>query len=319
MADGLDQALEQGDWERLKELILREEASNRVQIGLEDHSELTPLQVAALYKPEIARSMLPRQEIIDVSTRVLLELPLGDVSEQDFATYVEGFSPLGMAVYRGVSNSILDLLVLGDNVDRPQDRAGFYEWESEAMNAGLAYWTPLHIATLHGYLKNAPNNIKLLCEYGADRDAFNTCGAQAIHLAATHGWVENLNMLLTLGAPVDAETEIVDETLQRITGTPSDVPNPESGITPLMVAIQEGFPAIVIALLERGADVNFTTSDGYTPLHLAAQPWWQENTEIVEILLAHGADKTAQNDRNDKPYDLAQHTGNLKTAELLKL
>ena len=315
----LTQALEQGDWEKLKELILREEASNRAQIGLEDHSELTPLQVAALYRPQLAQQMLPQQEFVDLSTRALLGLPLGDVSEQDFATYSEGFSPLGMAVYRGVTSSIQDLLVLGDNVDRPQDRAGFYEWESEAMNAGLASWTPLHIATLHGYLENAPNNIKLLCEYGADRDAFNTYGAQAIHLAATHGWLENLNMLLTLGAPVDAETEVIDETLQHITGTPSEVPYPESGITPLMVAIQEGFLAVVTRLLERGADVNFATSDGYTPLHLAAHPWWSENIEIVEILLAQGADKTVRNDADDCPYDLAQRAGNLSTAELLKL
>ena len=319
MVEMLTQALEQGDWEKLKALMLQDEEQNRAQIGLEVHSELTPLQVAALYRPEIARSMLSRQETVDISSKVLLGLPLDKLSERDFATYSEGFSPLGLAVYRGQTDSIQALLHKGDDPNRSQDRAGFYVWETEALDAGLTRWTPLHIATLHGYLKDAPKNIKLLCENGADLAAFNTYGAQAIQLAATHGWLENLKVLLTLGARVDAETESVDEKVHRITGTPSNVPNPKSGITPLMVAVQEGFPLVVTHLLESGADVNFTTSDGYTPLHLAALPWWHENNEIVEILLAKGADKTVRNDANDYPYDLAQRAGNLRTAELLKL
>lgn len=319
MADALDQALEQGDWDKVKAIILHEEEQNRLQIGLEAHSELTPLQVAALYRPQLALSMLPKQETVDIATKVLLSLSVDEESTHEFATYSEGFSPLGMAVYRGVTDSVQALLQRGDDPNRPQKRAGFYVWETEALSAGLARWTPLHIATLHGYLDNASQNIKLLCENGADIAAVNTYGAQAIHLAATHGWIENLEVLMALGAQVDAETESIDEEIHRITGTPSNVPSPISGITPLMVSIQEGFSAVVARLLERGANVNFTTSDGYTPLHLAAHPWWSENTEIVEILLTNGADKTVPNDVDEFPYDLAKRAGNLRTAELLKV
>ena len=319
MTDTLDQALEQGDWEKLKELILQEEMQNRAQIGLETHSELSPLQVAALYRPQLALSMLPKQETIDIATKVLLGLSVDEESVLEFAIYSEGFSPLGMAVYRGVTDSVQALLQRGDDPNRPQNRAGFYVWETEALSAGLARWTPLHIATLHGYLDNASQNIRLLCEKGADISAVNTYGAQAIHLAASHGWIESLEVLLALGAQVDAETESIDEEIHRLTGTPSKVPSPTSGITPLMVSIQEGFSAVVTCLLKRGADVNFTTADGYTPLHLSAHPWWSENTEIVETLLAHGADKTVRNDADDFPYDLAKRAGNLRTAELLKV
>lgn len=318
MSDEIEQALEQGDWTKIREFVLQEEELSRQQVGLEQCSDLTSLQAAALYKPEVARRMVPRQECIDLHTKVLLELALTSVNVSEFADYVEGFSPIGMAAYRGLTDSIKLLLQHGDDVNRPQGRAGFYVWETEAMRRGIERWTPLHIATLHGYLVSSPQCIEVLCKNGADIDAFNTYGAQAIHLAATHGWLKNLEVLLSMGAHVDALTEPINEDVQDITGTPMNVPTPQSGITPLMVAIQEGFTSVVEYLLAHGADVNFTTTDGYSPLHLAAKPWWRENIEIVEMLLAHGGDKTSQNHADQSPYDLARFANNWKTARLLK-
>ena len=318
-SDEVNRFVEQGEWEKLKSLVLKEEEHNRAQIGLEIHSELDPLQVAALYKPQIAHRMLPRFETLDIFTRVLLDLPLDDVSDREFKTYVEGFSPLGIAVYRGKIDSAQMLLRRGDDPNRAQGRAGFYVWETDALQNQLARWTPLHIATLHGYLDQATQSIQMLCENDADLDAFNTYGAQAIHLAATHGWLANLQVLLDFGAMVDALTEPIDETIHRITGTPSHVPISDAGITPLMVAIQEGFLPVASFLLTKGADVNFRTSDGYSPLHFAACPWWDENADMIELLLAHGADKTCRNELGQYPYELAGQVGHKRSAALLNV
>ena len=57
--------------------------------------------------------------------------------------------------------------------------------------------------------------------------------------------------------------------------------------TPLMNASATGFPLVVNALLEHGAQLNLLDSDGYSALAFAAE---KKHPDIVRILLAHGAD-----------------------------
>lgn len=67
---------------------------------------------------------------------------------------------------------------------------------------------------------------------------------------------------------------------------------PASGSSPLLTAAMFGHTEIAAALLEAGADINFTNNDGSTALHTAA---FLCNTETVELLLKEGADKTLRN------------------------
>ena len=63
---------------------------------------------------------------------------------------------------------------------------------------------------------------------------------------------------------------------------------------PLHIAARtkEGGEKCVQMLLKSGADVNITRADGVTPLHVAAQ---QGYTAVVQLLLADGADPWLQN------------------------
>ena len=58
------------------------------------------------------------------------------------------------------------------------------------------------------------------------------------------------------------------------------------GKTALMLAAGEGQMEAVKVLLELGASVEAKDSAGFTPLHYAAGAFWQESTEIVELILA---------------------------------
>ena len=67
---------------------------------------------------------------------------------------------------------------------------------------------------------------------------------------------------------------------------------PAGGSSPLISAIVFDKTNIALALIDAGADINFTNNDGSTPLHTAA---FFCRTEIVEKLINLGADKTIRN------------------------
>ena len=76
----------------------------------------------------------------------------------------------------------------------------------------------------------------------------------------------------------------------------------EDGETALLLAACEKYPAMVKLLLERGADSNFQTEEGRTPLMEAALWGRYEN---VKHLLGHGANKCIKDNQGLKAVDLA--------------
>lgn len=83
--------------------------------------------------------------------------------------------------------------------------------------------------------------------------------------------------------------------------------DPLKGSTPLMQAIEfNNSIKLVEALLQAGAKVNTKDFIGNTALHMAAT---EGRKDVVEMLVAHGADKAIANMEGKKAADLAEDAG----------
>jgi ankyrin repeat protein len=86
-------------------------------------------------------------------------------------------------------------------------------------------------------------------------------------------------------------------------------------VLPLHSAVAGNQDEVIEVLLAAGADVNARQSHGYTPLHGAAQ---NGADRTVDRLLAAGADAGARNDDGRTPADLAEEAGHHELAARLR-
>ena len=124
--------------------------------------------------------------------------------------------------------------------------------------------TPLYWASLMGYTDVA----KYLLAKGANiqKGASWKDNEQPLHVAATHGYFELVDLLLKNGADPNAETW--------------------SHQTPLQMAAMNGKKDVVNLLLKNKANVNAKDKFNDTALSLAQE---RNQNEIVQILKDHGA------------------------------
>lgn len=88
------------------------------------------------------------------------------------------------------------------------------------------------------------------------------------------------------------------------------------GMTGLHRAARDGWGFLVKSSLDSGASINAkSVNEGYTPLHFAAL---NGQTEIVELLLARGAQTDIKDMRGRVPWELAAQEGEKSVVELLK-
>lgn len=159
--------------------------------------------------------------------------------------------------------------------------------------------------------------VKELLEDGADPNIFgkdNKCNP--LYTAILKGDLEMVKLLLSYNADVLAQDEdgttaicgcfkqpaILNLLLTHL-GKIGQVD--EKGLAPIHWAAKDGHICVISDLEERSAlgDVNRKEPQfGYTPLHFAARRGY---TEIVDILLASGADKTAKSKNGFTPLMLA--------------
>jgi ankyrin len=131
--------------------------------------------------------------------------------------------------------------------------------------------------------------LKLLIDKGADvnsRDAFR--GQSPLMWAAARNNTEAIRLLVAAGADINARTNNQPRvsTRRSESGNTFSAP-PPTGFTPMLFAVRAGNIEAVRALLDAGANVNDTLSDGESALVVAAaNAHWQ----LADVLLDRGAD-----------------------------
>ncbi len=182
--------------------------------------------------------------------------------------------------------------------------------------------TALHLAVFLGHAETA----ELLLKSGSDVNVKNNDGATSVDMLGVP-W--EMTRLLTKPMGIELEREKVEAGKAKIRelfgvddafkgadtsspqflsaaftgdvsvmkqalagGADPNTKDPQSGSTLLAIAALMGHTEVVDLLLEHGADVNAKSRDGGTALHAAA---FLGRAEIVKLLLDKGADTTLRN------------------------
>ena len=166
-------------------------------------------------------------------------------------------------------------------------------------------WTLLHEVTLTKNV-NALQMCRLLIESGAEINVKDSEGNTPLHFSVDRERREKLpdsvyngiiDLLLDNGADVGSENMI--------------------GATPLHLATMQGADSSVVEkLIAKGADINAKTFVAtYTPLHGAAS---EGRTDLVEVLLKHGANPDLKDGQNLTPPEIAKQQGHQDTVEVFR-
>lgn len=115
----------------------------------------------------------------------------------------------------------------------------------------------MHYAALRGETKS----IEMMLKLGADVNARDVQGKTPLHDACIKGHSETVRLLLDHGANIGARDK--------------------NGVTPLHDAALGGAPVVVKLLLDRKADAQARDADGQTPLDYAQK---LDRAEAVRIL-----------------------------------
>uniref|UniRef100_A0A0F7ZCG5 Ankyrin repeat domain-containing protein 27 n=2 Tax=Crotalus adamanteus TaxID=8729 RepID=A0A0F7ZCG5_CROAD len=147
--------------------------------------------------------------------------------------------------------------------------------------------TSLHVAALHGHV----DLVALLLKHGANMEAKDVNQAGPLHFACQNGHFQVVEFLIECTAKLNKK----------------DI----YGNTPLMYACLKGYQEIAAILLQHGASVNLPNNQGNTPLHKAVIGNYKA---VVQLLLQHGALVHLRNYRQCTPLDYAE-----PNSDLLKL
>lgn len=183
-----------------------------------------------------------------------------------------GVTPLALAAENGNAAIIEDLLTAGAAADTAPAEADL----------------PIMIAARTG----VPEALKMLLAHGASPSVRNARGQTPLMWAAAQNYGAAVHILIEAGARVDARTTDGAEGAARSALAKADYGSrtrspPPTSFTPLLWAVRAGASDAVQVLLDAGADVNDTVSDGQSALVIAAaNAHWQ----LADMLLDRGAD-----------------------------
>ena len=169
----------------------------------------------------------------------------------------------------------------------------------------LADWLAAHGANLNFFeacaLGRSATVTQLLREDPALASAYSPDGFQGLGLASFFGNADVVRALLDAGADPNSRSR----NSMRVSPIHSAAANRNPG-----AALE-----IIRLLVTQGADVNVVQHGGWTPLQEGAA---HGNTELVEFLLANGADQGAQAENGKTALDLATEGNHADTIAILK-
>ena len=197
---------------------------------------------------------------------------------------------------------------------------------ASAKITDLTGGTPLH--RLYGHSSENFEIARLLVAAGADVNAKDMHGETPLHLAASQGASDIVELLLAHGSDPNARTNEIKYAPHHSGSTPlhcvfgalnatdevrvidllaqhgADVNARDAGgDTPLHEAAYRGSIPGLTELITKGANVNARNNHGVTPLHNAA---FVGTPERIKLLRDKGADVTAKKDDGKTPADLAK-------------
>jgi RNA polymerase sigma factor (sigma-70 family) len=144
-----------------------------------------------------------------------------------------------------------------------------------------------NLIQLRQLLRRSPDLLEVQTEWGVASDGWYwPLGVTAIHLAAGTGNLSLLDLLVEMGADVNAADR--------------------HGNRPLDRAAHMGQVEAVRRLLELGAGPTIAGDNGRTPLHTAVI---RRRKEVVQLLLQHGAGQMAADANGRTPLDWARIKG----------
>ena len=161
-------------------------------------------------------------------------------------------------------------------------------------------------AAEHGDTKR----VRELLDSGAEINAKDINGENALMKASAAGWAETVKLLLDAGADIDIQdkfgrTALMPaaangraDTVKLLLDAGADIDRPSKyGWTALMMAAACGHTGVMELLIQAGKD-----SDGQSVLHWACE---NENLNCIKLLLDMGADICASNEHKDTPLHYA--------------
>jgi ankyrin repeat protein len=155
----------------------------------------------------------------------------------------------------------------------------------------------------------SPSIVRLLLAHGAKPNISDKRGFTALHAAIRMNDTGTVRLLLRSGADVNAANHFANEVRNgKIALT---------GLTPLILAAPHGSVDLVRALLSAGAKVDAKDGRGLTPL-MAAISGENQNRNVIDALLAAGANVNTVDTAGESVLDWARKVGNPATIRLLE-
>ncbi|XP_044729552.1 serine/threonine-protein phosphatase 6 regulatory ankyrin repeat subunit A-like [Chrysoperla carnea] len=180
----------------------------------------------------------------------------------------------------------------------------------------------LHSAIIKGHT----HLVKYFIKKGFDVNSNNFLNVTPLYIAAgidqeeiaeiliTNG--ANVNVVTEGGAPLHVATEHGHNNVVQIllrNGASIDIKDSKNR-TPLELAVVHGYVQIVKMFLQfNKVNINGTTQDGLTLLHIASQE--ESNLNMVKFLVNIGCDVNAKNNKGSKPIHIAAREGNKDIVE----